>query len=289
MSQNIAASQTLSPPYGGFWRRFWALLLDSFIASIPPAVICIPLLMLPVAQIGAAPEGQEPSLRPFIMLLAVYVLWCVLSCICMWLYFALLESGKHQATWGKRLLGIKVVGCQGERISFARATGRYFSKILSYMICYIGFIMMPFTNRKRALHDMIAGTYVVKSSFTQGDPLPPTPRRIGWLIATIILLAAGYIGLIVLAIAADRQQAKTAARAAAAQLYAIHNDNENWPELPGTEDMDFWQEEDGTLYGLFYDESGDSYLLALPAGEHTVCCAGENELECNYIGLPPCT
>ena len=279
MSQEyMDASQTLIPPYGGFWRRFWALLLDSFIASIPPAVICIPLLMLPIAQIGAAPEGQEPSLRPFIMLLAVYVLWCVLSCICMWLYFALLESGKHQATWGKRLLGIKVVGSQGERISFARATGRYFSKILSYMICYIGFIMMPFTNRKRALHDMIAGTYVVKSSFKQGDPL----------IATIILLAAGYIGLIVLAIAADRQQAKTAARAAATQLYAIHNDNENWPELPGTEDMDFWQEEDGTLYGLFYDESGDSYLLALPAGEHTVCCAGENELECNYIGLPPC-
>ena len=72
MSQEyMDASQTLIPPYGGFWRRFWALLLDSFIASIPPAVICIPLLMLPIAQIGAAPEGQEPSLRPFIMLLAV--------------------------------------------------------------------------------------------------------------------------------------------------------------------------------------------------------------------------
>ena len=288
MSQDNMDVTTLTPPYGGFWRRFWALLLDSFIASIPPAVICIPLLMLPVAQIGAAPEGQELPLRPFIMLLAVYVLWCVLSCICMWLYFALLESGKHQATWGKRLFGIKVVDCHGKRISFARATGRYFSKMLSYMICYIGFIMMPFTNRKCALHDMIAGTYVVKSSFKEGDPLPPTPRHIGWLITTIILLAAGYIGLIALAIAADRQQAKTAARAAAAQLYAIHNDNENWPELPGTEEMDFFQDEKDSLYASFQDNDGDEYLLSIPAGENSVCCVAESESECVYIGFPRC-
>ena len=288
MSQDNMDVTTLTPPYGGFWRRFWALLLDSFIASIPPAVICIPLLMLPVAQIGAAPEGQEPSLRPFIMLLAVYVLWCVLSCICMWLYFALLESGKHQATWGKRLFGIKVVDCHGKRISFARATGRYFSKMLSYMICYIGFIMMPFTNRKCALHDMIAGTYVVKSSFKEGDPLPPTPRHIGWLIMTIILLAGGYIALIALAIVADRHQATTAAEAAAAQLYAIHNDNKNWPELPGTEEMDFFQDEKDSLYASFQDNDGDEYLLSIPAGENSVCCVAESESECVYIGFPRC-
>ena len=245
--ENSASYQPLlpaRPPYGGFWRRFWAYMLDGIIASLIPAVICLPLLIWQAMRLSAPSAAEEVSASALIWFVLIYLLWSVLGFLSFWLYFAFLESGKHQATWGKRLLGIKVVGCQGERISFARATGRYFSKILSYMICYIGFIMMPFTNRKRALHDMIAGTYVVKSSFKQGDPLPPTPRRIGWLITTIILLAAGYIGLIALAIAADRQQAKTTARAAAAQLYAIHNDNENWPELPGTEEMDFFQDED---------------------------------------------
>ena len=79
-----------------------------------------------------------------------------------WLYEALMTSSSWQATVGKRVLNLKVTDDFGNRISFGRATARYFSKILSGMILCIGFIMAAFTDRKKALHDMIAGTVVVK-------------------------------------------------------------------------------------------------------------------------------
>jgi uncharacterized RDD family membrane protein YckC len=61
-------------------------------------------------------------------------------------------------------LGLKVTDLEGRRISFARATGRHFAKFLSAMICLVGYIMAGFTARKQALHDVIAGTLVVRSS-----------------------------------------------------------------------------------------------------------------------------
>jgi uncharacterized RDD family membrane protein YckC len=77
-----------------------------------------------------------------------------------WLYEAAMESSSKQATLGKMVLGMRVTDLQGNRISFARATVRHFSKYISAMIIFIGYIMAGFTDRKQALHDMIAGTLV---------------------------------------------------------------------------------------------------------------------------------
>ena len=60
-------------------------------------------------------------------------------------------------------MGLRVVTSDGQRLSFLNATGRYFAKILSAIILCIGFIMIAFTDRKRGLHDMIAGTLVIKT------------------------------------------------------------------------------------------------------------------------------
>jgi uncharacterized RDD family membrane protein YckC len=60
-------------------------------------------------------------------------------------------------------LGLKVTDTEGRQISFARASGRHFAKILSGMILLIGYIMAGFTERKQALHDVIAGTLVVRA------------------------------------------------------------------------------------------------------------------------------
>jgi len=60
------------------------------------------------------------------------------------------------------LLGIQVVDLEGRQISFGRASGRHFAKILSTIILMIGFLMALFTQRKQALHDIIAGCLVVK-------------------------------------------------------------------------------------------------------------------------------
>jgi uncharacterized RDD family membrane protein YckC len=79
-----------------------------------------------------------------------------------WIYYALLESSVWQATIGKKLLGLKVTDLAGNRISFARASGRFFGKILSGMILGIGFLMAGFTQRKQALHDILAGCLVLR-------------------------------------------------------------------------------------------------------------------------------
>jgi len=80
-----------------------------------------------------------------------------------WLYFALMESSAWQATLGKRAVGIKVTDMEGGRISFGRATGRHFGKFVSALIFYIGFIMAGFTEKRQALHDIMAGCLVVKA------------------------------------------------------------------------------------------------------------------------------
>jgi uncharacterized RDD family membrane protein YckC len=50
----------------------------------------------------------------------------------------------------------------GSRISFGRATGRYFARWISNMTLTIGYIMAGFTAKKQALHDIIAGTLVMR-------------------------------------------------------------------------------------------------------------------------------
>ena len=82
---------------------------------------------------------------------------------CSWLYFALMESSAKGGTLGKMAIGIMVTDMTGNRISFGRATGRYFAKILSQMILMIGFLMAGFTQQKQALHDILAGCLVVRS------------------------------------------------------------------------------------------------------------------------------
>ncbi len=81
--------------------------------------------------------------------------------IAVWLYFALMESSGKCASLGKMALGIKVTDLNGNGISFGTATGRFFGKMISGVILYIGFIMAGFTEKKQALHDIMAGCLVV--------------------------------------------------------------------------------------------------------------------------------
>jgi uncharacterized RDD family membrane protein YckC len=129
-----AAGGAVSTEYSGFWRRIAAYLVDALILAIPNIIL---------SRIGGAGS------------LAVIVVD--------WIYFAYQESSPAQATIGKRALGIKVTNTEGNPISFGRATGRYFAKILSVITLLIGVIMIAFTSKKQGLHDMIASTLVVKT------------------------------------------------------------------------------------------------------------------------------
>ena len=90
------------------------------------------------------------------------ILGIIIDIVGVWLYFALQESSVYQATLGKRALNIYVTDLYGRRLTFGQATGRHFSKIISGLILCIGYIMVAFTQRKQGLHDMIAGTLVMR-------------------------------------------------------------------------------------------------------------------------------
>jgi uncharacterized RDD family membrane protein YckC len=141
--------------YGGFWIRLLAYIIDAFAIGIPIFII----FTIMAIGLGIDPFQSRPTTPAAESLHAVK---SITNFFVSWLYFAVMESSFWQATLGKKLLGMSVTDQEGNRISFGRATGRYFAKILSAIILLIGFMMAGWTQRKQALHDMIAGTYVVR-------------------------------------------------------------------------------------------------------------------------------
>jgi uncharacterized RDD family membrane protein YckC len=137
----------LPAAYASFGSRTAALLIDGVILYILGFLSGF-LLAVFYALLTESTEGVEPL---------AYLLGIVLN----WLYFALQESSVKQATIGKRAMNIYVTDLNGSRLSLSQATSRHFSKILSAVLC-IGFIMAAFTQRKQALHDLIAKTLVVQ-------------------------------------------------------------------------------------------------------------------------------
>lgn len=153
--------------YAGFWWRFLAYLIDSIIISTISWIFILPVFaILGISVFSMKQSGynmDDPTLFIGTFLMAMIPV-AIISTAAQWLYFALMESSKHQGTVGKLLLKIKVTDTAGNRINFARATGRYFAKIISGMILMIGYIMAGFTERKQALHDILANCYVIKEN-----------------------------------------------------------------------------------------------------------------------------
>lgn len=131
--------------YAGFWIRAAAIIIDVIITG------AIATILSRMFFNSYYPRFQgDPDPGPGAM-----------SLIVNWLYFALQESSVRQATFGKLAVGIKVCTENGERMTFANATGRYFAKIISAIIVFIGFIMVIFDEKKQGLHDKIAKTLVI--------------------------------------------------------------------------------------------------------------------------------
>ena len=137
-----------STKYGGFWIRVAASIIDFIVLLIPGLLISFLL----EATMHAENEFQKVLLN-ITDISYTTILW--------WIYCAVLQSSAWQATVGKKAVGLKVVDENGNRISFGRATGRYFASYISALILCIGYMMVGWTSRKQGLHDMIAGTLVV--------------------------------------------------------------------------------------------------------------------------------
>ncbi len=139
--------------FGGFWRRVGAYLIDVILLGIAINVV-------------SSVFGFGTTVSEFGDMSASYSYTAndagsgAIGLLMGIAYFAGLESSSMQATLGKKALGMVVTDLSGNRISFLRAMGRYFAKIISGVILCIGYIMVAFTERRQGLHDMIAGTLV---------------------------------------------------------------------------------------------------------------------------------
>ena len=181
LSSNLAQTQTAAPapayaatppvayvaapasPYGGFWIRLLAHFIDHIILGAVAAPLFFIMALPTIMRVAhEAENNQDPSPEMVMAILSSVFLYVAIAFAGQWLYYALLTSSSWQGTIGKRVLRLKVVDEAGNRISFGRATGRFFAKILSSMFFCIGFIMIGFTERKTGLHDMLAGTRVLR-------------------------------------------------------------------------------------------------------------------------------
>lgn len=141
-----AARVATDRQYGGFWQRVAAALVDGLILGLVGGAVSA---ATGLDLLTTDPERLDPVGQ-------------VVSFLVGFLYEAGLTASAMQATLGKRAVGLRVVSADGQRLSFLHSTGRFFAKLLSGALFLVGWLMVAFTDRKRGLHDMMAGTLVVK-------------------------------------------------------------------------------------------------------------------------------
>ena len=190
--------------YAGFWKRVAAYVIDGVIVGIVGFIV--QMLVAGVVFGGLAAMQTDPgamfgTVSGVIGMLVMYLAPMAIAAA----YFGLMQASANQASLGKLAVGIKVTDDAGGAISFWRGFGRYFALILSSIPLGIGLFMAAFTDRKRALHDMICSTLVVdRWAFTAH---PERQRReLGTVTVVILclfaLLAVAYVGVIVFFVAA---------------------------------------------------------------------------------------
>jgi uncharacterized RDD family membrane protein YckC len=162
----VPAASSGGVEYAGFWLRFVAYIIDGVISGLAFLVLLIPLFILTGAgaALGRISSGEDISsdVATFLGLGFLFGFFGIVFLVS-WLYHALSESSSWQATPGKKMLNLKVTDLTGQPISFGRASGRFFAKIITGMIpLMIGYIIAGFTEKKQAIHDMIASCLVLR-------------------------------------------------------------------------------------------------------------------------------
>jgi uncharacterized RDD family membrane protein YckC len=148
-----AATQA-RPVYAGFWLRAAAFLIDNLILGFMFAIIVV--TDSPAFLTSPDLNTLQLRLTPPFTGLGFLVLYLML-----WLYFASFEASVWQATPGKRILGLYVTDLGGRPLTFARSAIRNVARLISGVML-IGYILAGFTEKKQALHDILASCLVLR-------------------------------------------------------------------------------------------------------------------------------
>lgn len=168
--------------YAGFWVRLGALVLDGLVMVVAVAVVAI-LGGAMAFLLGVRPSEVRAGFGAG--------LGAAVAMAVGWLYFAFLESSPGGATFGKRAFRLQVLTADRQRrISFLRASGRWVARWLSAAILLIGYLVQPFTPRRQALHDLLAGTVVIARA--------PAPRRLLGVMLALGAVAAAALAAVTL-------------------------------------------------------------------------------------------
>lgn len=153
--------------YAGFWLRFLAAIIDSLVLGIPLGIIAFLLIASAIPFLAHTQDPMTVLATILPRLLFLVVIYLVAS----WLYWGLMESSSWQATLGKKAIGLWVTDLAGNRPTFGRASGRFFAgrgigfvPSIGGLYFLIDCIMAGFTEKKQALHDMIASCLVVRNA-----------------------------------------------------------------------------------------------------------------------------
>ena len=167
----IAPEEEAAPDvgvYAGLGRRIIAFIIDVILILIFDLVIASALGLLRgiqnlyfYAYQHAPIESLTPEGTMVSLVSSIVASYGILFIVIPWVYYAGFESSRSQATPGKVLVHAQVTDLEGSRVSFARATLRFFGKFISLVIIFIGFIMIGLTKKKQGLHDKIAGCLVL--------------------------------------------------------------------------------------------------------------------------------
>ncbi len=171
VAPQVAAPVVYGQPavqFAGFWLRVVAYLIDGVIMGLAFMALFIPFAVMTglTAALGSIHPGEDP--RDVGALLGGTFFLGLITIIALailggWLYHAKMESSSWQATLGKKALNLRVTDLAGARVTFARATGRHFAKLITGLIPLgVGFALAGLTERRQALHDMLASCLVLR-------------------------------------------------------------------------------------------------------------------------------
>ena len=160
--EGLASEETAH--YCGFWIRFSARLLDGLFLLIvrgPLMVINAAIVQMhPLPAPGGSMGGLENTaqLGNFLTFQAAYLLLGMILSLAYEVFFV----GRFGGTPGKLLLHLRIVRSDFSKVTYSRAAIRFFGLLISDLTMYIGYIMVAFDPQRRALHDYIADTRVIK-------------------------------------------------------------------------------------------------------------------------------
>ncbi|MDQ1472633.1 MAG: hypothetical protein QOJ99_4113 [Bryobacterales bacterium] len=140
--------------YAGFWIRAVSYIIDGAMIGAIRTIVLMPLGMSLLDRPFASPwffaHLGEAKLASLAVSLSYFVFFWT----------------QYGATPGKMLFKLKVVTPVGTLITPGQAVIRYFGQILSGLILGIGFMMAGWDEQKRALHDRLANTRVIRENGT---------------------------------------------------------------------------------------------------------------------------